>query len=722
MALNNTVEYGIKLNSVVTMDQSLYRVIDIRTDSVLLINIQITKLDMVRLPLSFFYKMVNEEKIKAVEYQETNEPIELLTNEEIEILNKREKEVRAVLNSLYPSLEDLQRKTKKEEIYQLMENLSIGKSTAFKLIRCYLQSGQRRESLLDKRKGTANRDKSKSEKTTVRGVKQKDGQSSNVLNDEVLLQRFEEAFEFFVKNAEKGVTVKAAYLRMIRTYYMEKKLDENGITVVCLPQAERPSYKRFLHYCKQRLGDTTIKQMKKGKMSVRNDERLLLGNAQSGCHYPGEILEIDEVELDIAMVSMDDSRQTVGRPIVYMAVDVFSCCIVGCWVDFDNNSYIGVMNLLMTLLEDHNVQTEPYGVTIPPQIYPSCFLPSQIRVDQGSEYVSQDLRRVGRELGIEVKLVSPGTGSLKGIVEQTFHQMQEMLRGVGAGSGIILKRHDSSHHEDACLTIHDVRSIVYRYVQYHNQHIRDGYPFSLDMLQAGIEPIPAAIWAYGMEHYSKPVMVTDENREQFRFALYKTDRKFTLSRSGICYKKLYYYCDLPWLNSQMMAAGRNKIEADGVRYDPRSINNIYMMREGKIVAIPLNTIREEQGSFEGLTWRAYDELNAQRQKSKDEYALTDLTARAAAETGMEETIRTAKSLQENGKNRKKGIRDARKRERAALSAQDAALREPQAVSDMRDSQTEELPAASEKPKGTVIDTTSAMEDFSDLTAFFEEGE
>ena len=115
---------------------------------------------------------------------------------------------------------------------------------------------------------------------------------------------------------------------------------------------------------------------------------------------------------------------------------------------------------------------------VPEGICPYGFVPMELRTDQGAEYTSGDMRRIGREIGMNITLVAPGTGSLKGLVEQAFHQFQELLRGAAAGKGIILKRYGSQHYETACTDIEDVRKIAYNFVIYFNQHKRN-YPIKI---------------------------------------------------------------------------------------------------------------------------------------------------------------------------------------------------------------------------------------------------
>lgn len=61
------------------------------------------------------------------------------------------------------------------------------------------------------------------------------------------------------------------------------------------------------------------------------------------------------------------------------------------------------------------------------------FIPQELRTDHGAEYTSEDMRRVGREIGMNIVLAPPATGSMKGIVEQSFHQFQELVRSAAGG-------------------------------------------------------------------------------------------------------------------------------------------------------------------------------------------------------------------------------------------------------------------------------------------------
>ncbi len=59
---------------------------------------------------------------------------------------------------------------------------------------------------------------------------------------------------------------------------------------------------------------------------------------------PGDLWEVDECEIDLSLVSVENPSVTVGRPIVYVMIDVYTRMIVAYSVAFDNNSVLGITN------------------------------------------------------------------------------------------------------------------------------------------------------------------------------------------------------------------------------------------------------------------------------------------------------------------------------------------------------------------------------------------
>lgn len=662
----------IAVGSILMYEGGLYRILVLNEKDVILVEVNTDCTNVLRFTMQYFrYLMDTGDMEIAAEWENRFKPAKMLTEEEEKEIAFRAEKIETLLQKMYPEWERIQSREIKPEIQEFQREIGRSKATALKMIRRYLQSGRDRYALVDLRKGEKNRQNTYKTGDTVRGYG-----NTKVKNDEKLAEIFQDGFAFFMKNKENGGTVEAAYRYIVNKYYAQSEFVDGALIKKLLPKDEVPSCKRFRNYCMKQC-DAPITKMKMGERDRRNNERLLHGNSQSGCSGPGQIVEVDEVEIDMINVASDGSGRVVGRSVMYLAVDVYSCCIVGCWVGSDNNSFLGLTNLLMTFLEDPTERLRKYGIAVPKAIVPSGFLPNEIRTDHGSEYTSSDIRRINTEIGMNISLVAPATGSLKGLVEQAFHQFHEIIRGSAQGIGVIQKTHDSRHYETACTDIEDIRKIAYEFVVYYNQHLRPGYALTREMIEAEIPAIPAKLWQYGCEHISSPKWITTEMKERILFALLKTDREFKISRKGITHKGLYYECSEKWLMDRMRKAGKNIEKIEGVRYDPRSINSIYMMVEGRVCEIPLNEIREEQKSFCDMTWKAYDELHKKKnmlRKNLDHYELENAINIQNKVAGVIETAQQMEEIGRGIRGRRKNIREAAKEEKEKQAIENSVSR------------------------------------------------
>lgn len=719
--VNEQTDRPMKVGDVVALKEIPYRILVLTEGIGIFIQLETTKMNILRVSMDFIKYRVSVGELKRIDWKEDEFPVKTLTEEEQEALNRKVQAMEKALNELYPAWDRIQSKEEKPVLKALMQELECSKSSMHRKLRRYLQSGRNRYSLADGRKGEKNRRNDYKVGDTVRGHGDK-----TVPNDEQLEAIFQDGYEYFLKGKEHGVSLKAAYRYIIMKYYYTQEYVDGRLETKMLPAEEIPSYRRFWTYCCRQNNGNGISKMKISARERRNNERLLLGNSQSGCMGPGHIVEVDEVEIDMINVSEKDNRQVVGRAVMYLAIDVYSCCIVGCWVDYTNNSFVGITNLLMSLFFDGRKQMKKYGLDAPEGILPVGFIPQELRVDHGSEYTSAELRRVHAELGMNINLVAPATGSLKGLVEQSFHQFQEYLRGAGAGVGIILKRYGSMHYETACVNLDDVRILAYRFVIYYNQHRRDKYPLTKDMIVKEVPPVPASIWQYGCENITSPRYLTESMKKTAFFALLKEDRKFNISRSGITYRGLFYENGEPWLLEKMGRIGTKKEKLPGVRYDPRSVNTIWLMEDGVLHSIPLSEVRDEQKTFRDCTWEEYDSIWAQRKKTSKKLDAHDLEQTVSVQRDMADVIASAKRMQDAGKNRKKNIRAAKKAERG-LSATENTLENRLSIAEgsgmeslpaQTEAFLEETAAASEKSGKDKVLSVLPDDDLSDMMEFF----
>lgn len=135
-------------------------------------------------------------------------------------------------------------------------------------------------------------------------------------------------------------------------YYSETKIINGATTVGLMPESQRPTYNQFYYYCSKHITEQEKDLIKTSAAEQRNNKRLLTSDSLHGVYGPGDMVEIDACEADVSLVSSADSNKTIGRPIVYFMIDVYTRAIIAMSVAFDNNSILGVTNLFLNLADN----------------------------------------------------------------------------------------------------------------------------------------------------------------------------------------------------------------------------------------------------------------------------------------------------------------------------------------------------------------------------------
>lgn len=361
------------------------------------------------------------------------------------------------INRLFgPTYLDLIGHQKKNEFEQLYKNFGFSKIKAWRIIRTILQNGFDYSSILNKKK---KRTKKSYVKAGRKGFVDK-----GVPITPDIEKIFEKGLEQYKKN--RNTSFQLIYDRLCYEYFSKV---EDGVFKV-LPQNERPTYRQFYYYCSKRLNKKEMEEIKTSRAEFRNNSRLLLNSSTYNVQGPGDMLEMDALEMDVEIVSETNRNKVIGRPILYALIDVYSRAIVAISVSFENNSVLGMTNCLMNLGEDKTEFCQRYGISDIDIIkWPSNFIPNRIRVDRGSDFVSKEAERIFNELNITREIVTGATGSMKGIIEQLWHQIHSAQNSSLQNAGLIEKRYDSTHKKKACLTIREITQMVIVHLLAYNE-------------------------------------------------------------------------------------------------------------------------------------------------------------------------------------------------------------------------------------------------------------
>lgn len=538
-----------------------------------------------------------------------------LSDDAINKFQKRKELIKDICDIYGPGFLGLLGHNAKPELDEIMRKHNVNRVDLRRVITKYLQSGLDYNSLIDGRNFRKQEGKIVYKNRT--GRKCTDSRfTSNIVVAGAVVEQFDDAINYL--KSGKNITYKKAYDYLILKYYMREVMGR----FVELGDSEKPTYRQFRYYVKKRVSQKELDKIRTSSMEQRNNRRFLSSDSLKDVSGPMDLCEMDACEVDVSVVYGPDAERNgiykcVGRPVLYAMIDVYSRVVIAVGVSFDNNSNMGFTNCLLNLAEDKVKYAAEHGVKIDSErLWPSRCLPNRLRVDRGAEFRGIQVERICNELGINRELVSAGTGSLKGVVEQFFHQFHTAIRAHIEKHGEITKRHDSNHHEESTMTIDDFTTLLINHVLFHNQRVLDGYPYTADMIKNEVKAIPILLWEYGISRYFNPKPVVSTN--QFLYTLCMPVNASVSNNKGICYKGLYY---LPHGDEDFydhcFALGRKREKIE-IRIDERSVDNIYYKKGDKLVRASLNLAVKSNEGFSGMTWTEYNLYFKKKSRLKKE--------------------------------------------------------------------------------------------------------
>lgn len=230
------------------------------------------------------------------------------------------------------------------------------KTTVYGYLRRYWQGGQTRNALLPRYHNCGAPDQIRPDTERKRGrpsdLERAIGVRMGVNVDDQIRDYFRAGIRQFYETRQAR-SLKEAYQLTLEKFFHRGYEWQDGVAIPILPPAEElPTFRQFTYWYRKEQNLTHTVVSCKGERRFNSDHRALLGDSTQMAFGPGAVYQIDATIGDIYLVSALDRQRIIGKPIIYLVVDVFSRLIAGLSVSLEGPSWLGAMLALENATTD----------------------------------------------------------------------------------------------------------------------------------------------------------------------------------------------------------------------------------------------------------------------------------------------------------------------------------------------------------------------------------
>ena len=284
---------------------------------------------------------------------------------------------------------------------------------------------------------------------------------------------------------------------------------------------------------------------------------------------PLAIMQIDHTKVDVTVVD-PVTRLPLGRPTLTLAIDVNTRMAMGFHLSLEAPSLTAVALCLTHAVMDKANWLAARGIEAE---WPARGLPRVIHVDNGAEFPALAFERACAEHGVDLVYRPPGTPRFGGHIERLIGTMMGAVHLIpGSHFSNIRERGDLDPERRAVMTLRELE-------RYFALEIVGAYHARI---HRALEAPPAAVWRARIGEVA--VRMPDDPR---RFLIdFLPAEPRVLRRDGLHFHHIRY-----WSDELRHHLGRGP-EKFTVKYDPRDLSVVFVrVGEGYLEARPADRTR-----------------------------------------------------------------------------------------------------------------------------------
>lgn len=262
-----------------------------------------------------------------------------------------------------------------------------------------------------------------------------------------------------------------------------------------------------------------------------------------GVAGPGHTWAIDSTVADIYLRSSLNRAWIVGRPIVYIIVDVWSTAIVGFYVCLTGPSWDTAKVSLFNAVADPNLLGEMWGYQPILSLYPYPTMCYDLMCDRG-EYLSKGASQTAFQFIPCMSYAPPYRPDLKGLVE-VLHRIEKDEQFLFMPGAMDARRAEfdlrKSRPNESAMTVREYVQFLYVVFSEYNLNANRRMRVDAHMAAADVYPSPAGLWRYG---HAAGIGFRRENLQSDLITTLLPSERARVGRSGVMFAGNDYHSEV----------------------------------------------------------------------------------------------------------------------------------------------------------------------------------
>ena len=311
---------------------------------------------------------------------------------------------------------------------------------------------------------------------------------------------------------------------------------DGEIEEISLKKGEYPNYQQVKRVLTKDIGwlEKVLEKTSKGHFT--RSLRGMTSRSWEGVAGPGHLYAIDSTIGDIYLRSSINPAWIIGRPIVYIIVDVWSTAIVGFYVCLTGPSWDTAQISLFNTVATPELLGDLWGYEMRPSLFPEPTLPYALQCDRG-EYLSKRAKATGMRLNLNLSYAPPFRPDLKGIVE-VMHRILKNTQYNFLPGAMDARRAEydlrRSNPAEATMTVQHYMQYLHECFFHYNLTADRSHRLDAHMVAAGVFPSPAGLWRWG--HAMGVGYRKVQAEAELISTLLPSSPKGRVSRSGVSFR------------------------------------------------------------------------------------------------------------------------------------------------------------------------------------------